>query len=307
MSMTEIRFDNRVAIVTGAGSGLGREHALELARRGAKVVVNDFGGARDGTGGSATPAQEVVNQIEAMGGEAMAAVCSVTDEEAVAQMVASAIDRWGGIDILVNNAGVLRDKSFHKMTLDDFRFVVDVHLMGSVICTKAVWNHMRERGYGRIVLTTSSTGLYGNFGQANYGAAKLALVGLMNTLHQEGAPKGVHTNCISPIAATRMTEDIFPQAMIDALRPEAVTPAVMYLCSEGVGSKLVLTAGGGGFAAAKIFETEGIYLPPELETAEAVAERFAAIMDEDGQKEYENGSMQGAKFLRRMQEVTQGG
>jgi len=304
--MSNVEFKDRVAIVTGAGAGLGRCHAMELARRGVKVVVNDFGGARDGTGGSATVAEQVVAEIEAEGGEAMAAGCSVTDYAAVEKMVADAIDRWGHVDILVNNAGVLRDKTFHKMTLDDFQFVMDVHLMGSVNCTKAVWDHMRERGYGRIVMTTSSTGLYGNFGQANYGAAKLALVGLMNNLHQEGVGKGIHINSISPVAATRMTEDIMPEEALKMLVPEAVTPAVVYLCSDGAPSKTILTAGAGGYAAAKIFETEGIYLPLEDRSAESVAARIEEVLDSNGHQEYANGGGQGGKFFRRMQEVTGG-
>ncbi|MBW8304454.1 MAG: SDR family NAD(P)-dependent oxidoreductase, partial [Brevundimonas sp.] len=195
-----MRFDGRVAIVTGAGGGLGREHALALARRGAKVVVNDFGGARDGSGGSATAAETVVAEIEAAGGEAMANPASVTDFAAVQDMVAAAVAKWGRVDILVNNAGVLRDKSFAKMELEDFRFVVDVHLMGAVNCTKAVWDHMRDANYGRIVMTTSSSGLYGNFGQSNYGAAKMALVGLMQTLSIEGAKNDIRVNCLAPTA-----------------------------------------------------------------------------------------------------------
>lgn len=304
--MSTVEFNDRVAIVTGAGAGLGREHAKELARRGVKVVVNDFGGARDGSGGSAGPAEEVVNEIKAEGGEAMPAVCSVTDYDAVEKMVNDAIAEWGHVDIVVNNAGVLRDKSFHKMELEDFDFVMDVHLMGSVNCTKAVWEHMRERQYGRLVMTTSSTGLYGNFGQANYGAAKLALVGFMNTLHQEGAGKGIHTNCISPVAATRMTEDLMPEEALKMLVPEAVTPAVVYLCSDGAPSKTVLTAGAGGYAAAKILETEGIWLPEADRSAESVAEHFEQILDETGMQEYANGGGQGAKFFRRMQEVMKG-
>lgn len=304
--MSTVEFNDRVAIVTGAGAGLGREHAKELARRGVKVVVNDFGGARDGSGGSAGPAEEVVSEIKAEGGEAMAAACSVTDVEAVKKMITDAIDTWGHVDILVNNAGVLRDKSFHKMTQEDFDFVMDVHLRGSAICTKAVWDHMRERQYGRIVMTTSSTGLYGNFGQVNYGAAKLALVGMMNSLHQEGAGKGIHTNCISPVAATRMTEDIMPEEALKMLVPEAVTPAVVYLCSDGAPSKTILTAGAGGFAAAKILETEGIWLPEADRNAESIAANIDQILNETDMQEYANGSGQGGKFFRRMQEVMKG-
>lgn len=304
--MSTVEFNDRVAIVTGAGAGLGKQHALELARRGVKVVVNDFGGARDGTGGTATVAEQVVAEIEAAGGEAMAAGCSVTDYDAVEKMVADAIAKWGHVDILVNNAGVLRDKTFHKMELADFNFVMDVHLMGSVNCTKAVWNHMRERQYGRIVMTTSSSGLYGNFGQANYGAAKLALIGLMNTLHLEGAGKGIHTNAISPVAATRMTEDLMPEEALKLLVPEAVTPAVVYLCSDGAPSKTILTAGAGGYAAAKIIETEGVWLSEADRSAESIAANFDQIVDPAGAQEYANGGGQGAKFFRRMQETMKG-
>lgn len=302
--MSTIEFKDRVAIVTGAGAGLGRQHALELARRGVKVVVNDFGGARDGTGGAASVAEQVVAEIKAEGGEAMAAGCSVTDMPAVEKMVADAIDRWGHVDILVNNAGVLRDKTFQKMELADFNFVMDVHLMGSVNCTKAVWDHMRERQFGRIVMTTSSSGLYGNFGQSNYGAAKMALIGFMNTLHLEGVSKNIHTNAIAPVAATRMTEDIMPEQAFKLLVPEAVTPAVVYLCSDGAPSKTILTAGAGGYACAKIVETEGIWLAEKDRSAETIAERFAEITDKTGAQEYDNGGGQGAKFMRRMQEET---
>ena len=203
-----IRFDGRVAIVTGAGNGLGRAHALELARRGAKVVVNDFGGARDGTGGSLTPAEEVVEEIRAMKGEAFADGANVADAEQCAEMVAEAMRKWGRVDILINNAGILRDKSFAKMTAEDWHAVIDVHLNGSAHCTLAVWPHMREQNYGRVVMTTSTSGIYGNFGQANYGAAKMGVIGLMNTLAIEGAKYGINVNCLSPTAATRMTEDI---------------------------------------------------------------------------------------------------
>jgi NAD(P)-dependent dehydrogenase (short-subunit alcohol dehydrogenase family) len=211
--MTDIRFDSRVAIVTGAGGGLGRAHALELARRGAKVVVNDLGGAVDGSGGSSAAAAKVVEEIEALGGEAIANGSSVTDDAGVAHMIRQAMDAWGRIDILVANAGVLRDKSFAKMEIADFEFVLNVHLMGSVKPAKACWDIMREQNYGRIVVTTSSTGLYGNFGQTNYGAAKLGLVGFMNSLKLEGQKNNVHVNAISPVAATRMTENIMPPAM----------------------------------------------------------------------------------------------
>ena len=223
-SNSSIDFKGRVAIVTGAGGGLGRQHALALAARGAKVVVNDLGGARDGSGGSVSAAQAVVDEIKAAGGEAIANGASVTDFDAVQAMVKEAVDAWGRVDILVNNAGILRDKSFAKMELADFKLVVDVHLMGAVNCTKAVWALMNEQKYGRIVMTTSSSGLYGNFGQSNYGAAKLALVGLMQTLSIEGAKNDIRVNCLAPTAATRMTEDLFPKEMLEAFRPRRTRP-----------------------------------------------------------------------------------
>jgi NAD(P)-dependent dehydrogenase (short-subunit alcohol dehydrogenase family) len=230
-----IDFKGRVAIVTGAGGGLGRQHALALAARGAKVLVNDLGGAVDGKGGSVGAAQAVVDEIIAAGGEAIANGASVTDYAAVQAMVQQAVDAWGRVDILVNNAGILRDKSFSKMEMDDFRLVVDVHLMGAAHCCKAVWPHMVAQQYGRIVMTTSSTGLYGNFGQSNYGAAKLAQVGLMQTLSIEGAKYNIHVNALAPTAATRMTEGLMPQEVLDALTPEAVVPAPAHRMVRGCG------------------------------------------------------------------------
>ena len=292
-----IRFDNRVAIVTGAGNGLGRRYALDLAARGAKVVVNDLGGARDGTGGSVTAAQAVVDEIVAAGGEAMASGASVTDADAIFAMVADVKAKWGRIDILINNAGILRDKTFTKMTLDDFRAVVDVHLMGSVICTKAVWDLMREQAYGRILMTTSSTGLYGNFGQANYGAAKLALVGLMKTLALEGAKYNVKVNTIAPLAATRMTEDLMPPEMLAKMGPETVAPASLYLVSEDAPSNVILNAGGGGFEAAHVTLTKGIHAAGDALTPETVAANIAKIRDRDGEIVPNTGSAQGAMAL----------
>ncbi|MGH8446405.1 MAG: SDR family NAD(P)-dependent oxidoreductase, partial [Solimonas sp.] len=243
MQSSEMKgFKGRVAIVTGAGGGLGRQHALALAARGAKVVVNDLGGARDGRGGSSAAAEAVVAEIRAAGGEAIANGASVTDMAAVEQMVAQAVTEWGRVDILVNNAGVLRDKSFAKMTVDDFRFVVDVHLMGAVHCTKAVWEQMRTQTYGRIVMTTSSTGLYGNFGQANYGAAKLALVGLMQTLGLEGEKYDIRVNALAPTAATRMTEDILTPDMLTKLKPEMVSQGLLHLLSEDAPTRTILCA-----------------------------------------------------------------
>ena len=247
-----MRFDGRVAIITGAGGGLGRSHALALAARGARVVVNDLGGARDGSGASSSAAEAVVAEIVALGGEAMANSASVTDAGAVQAMVEATMARWGQIDILVNNAGVLRDKTFAKMDLDDFRFVMDVHLMGAVHCTKAVWEIMRQQGYGRIVMTTSSSGLYGNFGQSNYGAAKMALVGLMQTLSIEGAKTDIRVNCLAPTAHTRMTEDLGARLPLDLLGPETVSPGLLYLVSEDAPSRCILTAGAGGFERAYV-------------------------------------------------------
>jgi len=294
--MTEIRFENRVAIVTGAGHGLGRSHAMALAARGAKVVVNDLGGSVDGTG-SGSAAEDVVAEIVAAGGEAMAHRANVTSESDVADMVDQAKSKWGRIDILVNNAGILRDKSFAKMSIEDFRAVVDVHLMGSAICTKAVWETMREAQFGRIVMTSSSSGIYGNFGQANYGAAKMGVAGFMNVLHLEGAKYGIKVNALAPVAATRMTEDLMPPAALEMLTPESVTAGLVYLVSDDAPSRTILCAGAGGYAATKVYETEGIYLPPEEQTPEHVAANFAAITATDGQKEFQQGGEQGIKFL----------
>jgi NAD(P)-dependent dehydrogenase (short-subunit alcohol dehydrogenase family) len=292
-----IRFDNRVAIVTGAGNGLGRRYALDLAARGAKVVVNDLGGARDGSGSSVSAAQAVVDEIVAAGGEAMANGASVTDADAIFAMVEEVKAKWGRIDILINNAGILRDKTFTKMTLDDFRMVLEVHLMGSVICTKAVWDLMREQAYGRILMTTSSTGLYGNFGQANYGAAKLGLVGLMKTLALEGAKYNVRVNTIAPLAATRMTEDLMPPEMLAKMGPETVAPASVYLVSEDAPTNVILNAGGGGFESANVTITPGIHVAPEEMTAETVAARIAEIRDRTGEVVPDTGAGQGAMAL----------
>ncbi|MEY3915027.1 MAG: hypothetical protein RLZZ103_526, partial [Pseudomonadota bacterium] len=226
-----ISFKDKVAIVTGAGGGLGKAYALELAKRGAKVVVNDLGGARDGTGTSDAAAQ-VVEQIKSAGGEAMANGGSVTEYEQMVEMVAKAKEAWGGVHVLINNAGILRDKSFAKMDMPDFNLVLQVHVMGSANCTKAVWDTMRDQAYGRILMTTSSTGLYGNFGQANYGAAKLGLAGFTKTLHLEGAKYNVRVNSLAPVAGTRMTEDIFPEGLFEQFTPENVVPAALYLVSE---------------------------------------------------------------------------
>ena len=277
-----ISFADRVAIVTGAGGGLGRAYALELARRGARVVVNDLGSARDGVGSSLGAAQAVVDEIVAAGGEAMANAASVTDVAAVEKMVAVVRERWGRVDILINNAGILRDKTFAKMSLEDFRSVLEVNLMGAVICSKAVWAGMREQGYGRILMVTSSSGLFGNFGQANYCAAKAGLVGLMKTLSLEGARNDVRVNAIAPLAATRMTDDVMPAEALERLTPESVVPAAVYLVSEQAPTNVILNAGGGGFEATHIAMTRGIHLSGAEMSVEAVAAGFAGICDRTG-------------------------
>jgi NAD(P)-dependent dehydrogenase (short-subunit alcohol dehydrogenase family) len=299
--MADIRFDGKVAIVTGAGGGLGRQHALELARRGAKVVVNDLGGSMDGSGGSSAAAEAVVAEIKAFGGEAIANGGSVTDDAGVANMVQQAMDAWGRIDILVANAGILRDKTFSKMEMADFEAVMNVHVMGSVKPAKAVWEIMKAQNYGRIVVTTSSTGLYGNFGQSNYGAAKLALIGFMNTLKLEGQKNNIHVNAISPVAATRMTENLMPAEVLAKLKPEYVTPAVVYLVSEEAPTGVVMTAGAGAFAQARIYETEGVYLGEGGLSVEEIRDNFARITDPTGQQAYVNGGEQSGKFFRKMQ------
>ena len=291
--MSNIDFSGRVAIVTGAGGGLGRAHALALARRGARVVVNDLGGARDGSGGSVSAAQAVVDEIRAAGGEAIADGASLTDFDAVRAMVATTIDTWGRVDILVNNAGILRDKTFAKMDLDDFRRVVDVHLMGAVNCTKAVWPHMTAQKYGRIVMTTSSSGLYGNFGQSNYGAAKMALVGLMQTLSIEGAKHDIRVNCLAPTAATRMTEDLMPQAVLDALAPESVVPAMLVLAAQDAPNRTILCAGAGSFEAAHVTLTQGIFVGAVADAPEQLAARLAEVTARDGDQVPQSGAAQG--------------
>lgn len=292
-----IRFDERVVIVTGAGHGLGRSHALEFARRGARVVVNDLGASVDGTGAGSDAALEVVAQIEAEGGEAMENGADVTDFAQVMAMVSDAVDLWGRVDVLVNNAGILRDKTFGKMDLADFRAVVDVHLHGSVNCTKAVWSRMCEQEYGRIVLTSSSSGIYGNFGQTNYGAAKMGLVGFMNSLALEGVKYGIKVNALSPIAATRMTEGLIPEHVLAMLEPEAVTPAVIFMASDNAPTRQIITAGAGVFARVVIQETPGIFLPEGERDAEHVSDAWERIADTDGQVELPAGGEQTTKHI----------
>ena len=293
-----IRFDDRVAIVTGAGAGLGRSHALGLAERGAKIVVNDLGASTDGSGQNESAAHAVVAEIEVMGGTAMAHGADVADPAQVADMVAAAMARWGRIDILINNAGILRDKTFAKMDLADFRKVIDVHLMGSANCCHAVWPIMRQQGYGRIVLTASASGLYGNFGQSNYGAAKAAMVGLMNVLHLEGQRDDIRVNTLAPTAATRMTEDLMPDEALALLRPETITPGVLYLVSEDGPSRTILSAGAGVFAQTRIYETQGHLIDGDI-TPEAVAAHWNAITDPADQQELQDAFSQTRKFAKR--------
>ncbi len=269
----DIRFDGRVAIVTGAGRGLGRSHALGLAARGAKVAVADF---------DAAVATEVANEIQASGGDAIAASANVVELSSVQDMVDQVRARWGRVDLLVNNAGILRDKTFTKMDLADFKAVLDVHVMGSVNCTKTVWDTMREQKYGRIVLTASSSGLYGNFGQSNYGTAKAAMVGLMNVLHLEGEKHNIRTNTLLPTAATRMTEGLLPEADARLMTPESITPGVLFLVSENAPSRVLLCAGAGSFARTLITETVGVHFPEAERTPENIAAAFDRISDPAG-------------------------
>ncbi len=299
-----IEFKGQVAIVTGAGGGLGRAHALALAARGAKVLVNDLGGARDGSGGSVSAAEAVAAEIRAAGGEALANGASVTDFSAVQAMVQQAMTAWGRVDILVNNAGILRDKTFAKMELADFELVLQVHLMGAVHCNKAVWPIMNAQKYGRILMTTSSTGLFGNFGQTNYGAAKLALVGLMQTLALEGAKNDIRVNCLAPTAATRMTEGLMPQAVLDALQPEAVVPAMLVLVSKDAPTRTTLCAGAGTFEAAHITMTSGVWIGTDANAPERLAEQLAQVTDRTGDSVPQSGAAQGSNEVgKAMQNV----
>ena len=265
---------DRVAIVTGSGGGLGRSHALFLARHGAKVVINDL---------SVDAAEAVAEEVRSAGGAALAYAGSVTDEAAMTAMAESVLREWGRIDILVNNAGILRDKSFAKMSLDDFRLVMDVHLMGSVICTKAVWETMRRQGFGRIVMTTSSSGLYGNFGQANYGAAKMALVGLMQTLGIEGQKYNIRVNCLAPTAATQMTQGILSAESLEMLAPDRVSPGLLALVAEDAPTRAILCAGAGHFARANVTLTDGVFVGSDADAGEAVIRNWDAIGDRNGE------------------------
>jgi NAD(P)-dependent dehydrogenase (short-subunit alcohol dehydrogenase family) len=297
-----IRFDDKVAIVTGAGNGLGRSHALALAARECKVVVNDLGGARDGTGASVSAAETVVEEIRKAGGEAIADGANVTKEAEVAAMVESAMKNWGRVDILVNNAGILRDKTFAKMEMTDFRAVVDVHLVGTATCTKAVWEIMRQQNYGRIVCTSSPSGLYGIFGQANYGAAKAGMIGFMNALHLEGGKYNIRVNCLVPSAKTRMTEDIgIPEAILAQMTPEAITAGLLYLVSEDAPSRAILSCAAGGYARAYVAETEGVYLPPAEQTPENIAALWDKISDQSTVRYYDTSAGPNMNFIAKAQ------
>jgi NAD(P)-dependent dehydrogenase (short-subunit alcohol dehydrogenase family) len=282
--MNKMSFTDRVAIVTGAGGGLGRQHALALAQRGAKVVVNDLDPAA---------VARVIDEIQASGGQALGQACSVTDWAAVQAMVQAVLDTWGRVDVLVNNAGILRDKSFAKMELDDFRLVMDVHVMGAVHCTKAVWPAMVAQKYGRIVMTTSSSGLFGNFGQANYGAAKMALVGLMQTLSIEGAKNDIRVNCLAPTAATQMTEGLLPPAMLDLLKPEAVVPALLVLAHDDAPTRSILCAGAGTFAAAHVTLTKGAHFGLGNDVPEMLLKQLQLVSLRDGAIVPQSGAEQG--------------
>jgi NAD(P)-dependent dehydrogenase (short-subunit alcohol dehydrogenase family) len=292
-----IDFKGKVAIVTGAGAGLGRVHAIELAKRGAKVVVNDLGASVDGSGGGSAAAQAVVDEIKKAGGEAIANGASVSDKKGAESIVADAVKAFGTVDVLINNAGILRDKSFAKGSLEDFELLVNVHLLGSVYVTKAAWPIMLEKGYGRIVMTTSSSGLYGNFGQANYGAAKLGVIGFMNTLKIEGEKKNVRVNAIAPIAATRMTEGLgIPEEFFKKLKPELVTPAVLYLASENAPTGLIIEAGAGHYSKVAIMEAKGVKLGDNA-TPEDIEANIAKITDMTGADQFTMGGAASMKIF----------
>ena len=291
-------FEGKVAIVTGSGGGIGKGYALELAQRGAKVVVNDLGGAVDGSGGSVSAAEAVVQEIEAAGGEAIANGANVCSEDDVKTMVEDVMTKWGRVDILVNNAGILRDKSFAKMEWSDFVTVVNVHLMGSALCAHTVFPIMKDQEYGRIIMTSSSSGLFGNFGQTNYGSAKMAMVGLMNTLKIEGQNKNIHTNSITPVAYTRMTEGLIPEDFGKNLQPEYVTPAVIYLASENAPNGAIMAAGAGVFSRIFIHETMGVSLGMgEDMTPENIQANWDKISDMEDARALQNGGEQTLKFF----------
>ena len=297
-----IDFKDKVAIVTGAGGGLGRSHALELSKRGAKVVVNDLGGSVDGSGGSSDAAEKVVKEIISSGGQAISNGSSVTDDNGVKLMIDQTIDEYGKIDILINNAGILIDKSFSKMEINDFEKVLNVHLMGTVKPTKAVWEIMKEQNYGRILVTSSSSGLYGNFGQTNYGAAKLGLVGFMNTLKLEGQKYNVHVNALTPVAYTRMTANLMPPEAENLLTPESVTPAAIYLVSHEAPNGTILCAGAGVYSVSKIMESDGLSLGLNA-TAEDIVNNWEKISNFNEAKSYNMGGEQTGKVFEKAMET----
>ena len=293
-----IKFDDKVVIVTGAGGGLGKSHALEFARRGAKVVVNDLGGSVDGSGGASDAANAVVEEIKAEGGEAIANGASVADQSGVQNMIDEVMSKWGRIDVLVNNAGILRDKSFHKISLEEFNAVMDVHFQGSVYTSHAVYPIMREQNFGRIIFTTSSGGLSGNFGQANYGATKMAMIGLMNCLKIEGQKYNVHSSAVAPVALSRMTENLFPEGIGERFLPEYVTPAVIYLASDDAPNGAIIGAGAGVFTQFRIFETMGLALGTGDDmTPENIAAGWSSVADMDDARELFSGPEQTIKIL----------
>ena len=296
-------FKDKVAIVTGSGNGIGKGYALELAKRGAKVVVNDLGGTVDGSGGSLSAADAVVQEIEAAGGEAMANGANVAKQEDVKAMVEATMEKWGRVDILINNAGILRDKSFGKMEWSDFEAVINVHLLGSALCAHSVFPIMKEQEFGRIVMTSSSSGLFGNFGQTNYAAAKMGVVGLMNTLKLEGAKYNVHTNSIAPTATTRMTEHLFPAEFAEKLDPKYIIPAVIFLASQKAPNGEILEAGGGVVANTYVMETMGKYFgTDENFTAEAVANHWAEIADTTDARRLTQGGEVAIKHFEKIQQ-----
>ena len=290
--MNDIRFDNKVAVITGAGNGLGKSHALFLASRGAQVVVNDLGGTVAGTGGSRAVADAVVEEITAAGGEAVANYDTVATQEGGQRVIHTALDAFGTVDILINNAGNVRDKSFAKMDLDDFRSLIDVHLMGAVYCTHAAWPIMREKGFGRVVMTTSSAGLYGNHGHTNYGTAKMALIGLMNSLKEEGQRYNISVNAIAPIALTRMSEPATTPQYAPLMKPEFVTAAVAWLCApDNTDSGHIIQAGAGYYSKIEVREAAGALFDTQtIPRPEQIRERYPEITDMGEAAPYANAS-----------------
>ncbi len=300
--MTEIRFDTKVAVVTGAGGGLGKAYALLLAARGAKVVVNDLGGTFDGSGSDATPAQQVVDEIKAAGGDAVANYDSVAEWESAQKIINTAVENYGRLDILINNAGILRDKSILKMEMDDYRKIMSVHLDGTFFCTKAAFAIMKEQAYGRIVSTASAAGLYGNFGQTNYGAAKMGIAGMMNCVAQEGARYNIKANTIVPTAGTRLTFTVMPEDVIGKVKPEYVAPVVAWLCSEECNETAkMISAGGGYFSRAAVVEGPGVVFDSSKEiTVEMIVEKLDQIMSLEGGREYASAMEQAGTVLSKM-------